>query len=505
SAGILEAFQLDASTAEGIRALRYLSMLFGIGQILLVFASLRLLFPNELRRPLVGTAMATLLPAHIYHAHYVTNETFLALLASGVFYLALRVLRSERFNPLLAAALGICFGAALLTKLTALILAPVLLLTFATQLIVQRAEWRRWAGTMGIAVASCLLVGGWYYWGLLKSGGPWNQSQWAYGTGWWQEDGYRTAGYYLRFGQSLFHPLYSGFHSFWDGVYSTLWGDGLCGGSTSVDFRPPWDYDHLALGYWLSLLPMVAVLLGFGLTIWTMLRRPANEWSLLAGPVLLFGLALFYLSLTAPGTSQVRASFGLLLLIPFCAMFSVGFGRMASWRWPAGVALIILMILWGLNSFCAHWVPKSSAQPQLARAKLLFESGHFQQAAREAEEGLRRDPSKSSLRSILADCWNQLGQTNEAKQTVQQALSRWPGDPVVHLDAGFEHARAGKFNEAIAETRQATALAPDHAMAARQLFLLLASQRRFDEAEVARREALRINPYDPVLRGRRDP
>src|SRR6185503_6915103 len=76
---------LDVETSAGLTALRVLSLVFGLGQIVLVFASLRLLFPDELRRPLLGTAMAALLPAHLYHAHYITNETLLALLVSSVF------------------------------------------------------------------------------------------------------------------------------------------------------------------------------------------------------------------------------------------------------------------------------------------------------------------------------------------------------------------------------------------------------------------------------------
>jgi tetratricopeptide (TPR) repeat protein len=499
AATLLQIFQWDATTMEGVRALRYLSMLFGIGQIFLVVASLRLLFPSELTRPLIGTAMAAFLPAHLYHSHYVTNETFLALLVSGVFYLSLRLLRSELFNPWLCAGLGVCLGAALLTKLSALIVALVVLLALGTRLFAQRAHWRTWAGTVGIAVGACLFVCGWYYWGLWTSGGPWSQSRWAYGSHWWQEDGYRTTGYYLRFGESLLRPLYSGFHSFWDGIYSTLWGDGLCGGATSVDFRPPWDYDLVTLGYWLALLPTLVVLIGFVLAIRNVLRRAALEWLLFVGVALLFALALFYFSLVAPGASQVRASFGLMLLVPLCAIFALGFGSVASLRRPAGIALVTLTMFWSLNSFCAHWIPRSSAQPSFARARFLFERSYFEAAALEATEGLRRDPSNAILRSLLSDCWNQLGRTNEARQLVQQALVRWPDDSTSHLDAGFEHARAGRFNEAIAETRQAMKLAPDHPMAARQLVLLFTSQQRFGDAETACREALRITPHDPEL------
>ena len=500
AAGLLEIVQWDSATPMGILFLRIVSMLFGIGQILLVFASLLLVFADELKRPLIGAAMAAFLPAHIYHAHYVTNETFFALLASGVFYLTLRVLRSERSHPLWLGALGLCLGAALLSKLTAVLLVPVVFVALTVKAIEHRAVWKQWFGAITLCGGICLLVAGWYFWPMWQSGGPWSQSRWAYGIGWWQEDGYRTAGYYFRFGESLFRPLFSGFHSFWDGIYSTLWGDGLCGGATSVDFRPPWNYELLALGYWLALLPTTAMLIASGRTLWNLVRHPAPEWLLLFGAVLLFAPALFYFSLVGPGASQVRASFGLMLLVPFCALFALGFERFASLRNSGSVLAVAITIAWALNSWSAHWISSSSAQTQLSRAKMFLEYGHFAAAAREAEEGLRREPSKSSLRSILADSWNQLGKTNQARELVHAARTRWTNDPVAHLDAGFDLAQAGRVDEAILETRAAIALAPDHPMARRELVLLLAGQKRFAEAEQACREALRVSPYNPQLR-----
>jgi len=500
AAALLEIVQWDATTPSGVTLLRVLSMLFGVGQILLVFAALRLLFPNELKRPLLGAAMATLLPAHIYHAHYVTNETFVALLVSGVFYLTLRVLRSERFTPWWPLALGACLGAALLSKLTALLVVPAVFASLAVKAMERRADWRRWLGTIAFTLGACVLVAGWYYWPLWQSGRLWEPSRWAYGTGWWQEDGYRTAAYYWRGGDALVRPLFSGSHSFWDGLYSTLWGDGLCGGATSVEFAPPWNYELLAAGYWLAIAPSALVLAGLGVALWTLLRRPSLEWFVLLGVALLFLPALFYFSLVAPGTSQVRASFGLVLLVPFCAFFALGFGRVTSTRRATSCLAVTAVVLWALNSFVSHWVPPSSAQAQLSRARMLLEHGYFQEAAREAEAGLQRNPAKAALRSILADAWTQLGRTNEARLLVQHARAQWPNDPLARLDVAFDLTQAGHRDEALAEISAAIDFASDHLGARRELVLLLAKQERFAEAERACREALRVSPYDRQLR-----
>ena len=333
-ASLLRMVGLQAATAEGLMGLRVIGLLIGLGQILLVFASLRLLFPGELRRPLLGAGMAAVLPAHLYHAHYVTNETLLALFITAAFYFSLRVIRSVQFSPLFCAALGACMGAALMTKLSALLFLPVLFAALLMHLLSRNERSVRvWAGTLALPFLICLLIGGRYYWQLCAEGGPFaNSSRWGYGSAWWQEDGYRIASYYFRFGRALFHPLYSSFYGFWDGMYSTLWGDALCGGSTSIDSAPPWNYELLTIGYWLALLPTLAVAMGFVIVIGKLLRRPSSDWLLLIGVTMLLGFAAIYFSLVAPGASQVRASFGLMLLVPFCALFAFGFDRVVSWK-----------------------------------------------------------------------------------------------------------------------------------------------------------------------------
>src|SRR5207249_4305663 len=83
---------------------------------------------------------------------------------------------------------------------------------------------------------------------LLKIGTP-LLGNWDVVSGftWWQDPGYHTATDYLRFGRSLVHPLFSGFAGFADGIYSTLWGDALCGGASSLTFA--WNGQPMVAGY----------------------------------------------------------------------------------------------------------------------------------------------------------------------------------------------------------------------------------------------------------------
>jgi Tfp pilus assembly protein PilF len=501
-ASLLQIGGLGAASAEALMALRVVSLLVGVGQILLVFAGLRLLFPNELRRPLLGAGLAATLPAHLYHAHYITNETMFALFVSAVFYFALRILRGAEFNPLSCAGLGACLGLALLTKLSALILLPVVFAALVTGLLLRReSSFKVWAGTLALPLFIGLLICGRYYSNLWAEGGPFaNTSRWAYGSGWWQEDGFRAGSFYFRFGKALVQPLYSSFHSFWDGMYSTLWGDGLCGGSTSFDSRPPWNYQLLALGYWLALAPTLSVITGFVIAAGTFLRRTSPQWMLLAGTTVAFVFAAIYFSLIAPGASQVRASFGLMLLVPFCAFFAFGLDRLLSLRRGFGVVLGTLVLWSALNNLAAHWIPAGSAQAQMLRANFFIRNGRAAAAARAAEDGFKHDPSNALLRGILADAWTQTGKTNEARQLVAQSFVQWPNDAMSHLDSAFDLVRAGKLDEAVAQTRRALEIAPDHPAVGKQLVALLSQQRHFAEAEAACRQALRVTPHDAQLR-----
>ena len=96
SAMVLGAFGLSTFDDTGVTLLRLLGLTAGIAQFTLVFASLRLIFPNQPLRQWGGLILAAFLPMHLYLFHYVTNETLAATLVSATVYLCLRILRDEQ-------------------------------------------------------------------------------------------------------------------------------------------------------------------------------------------------------------------------------------------------------------------------------------------------------------------------------------------------------------------------------------------------------------------------
>ena len=237
AAASLSACKLSINDSTSILVLRLIGAFLGIAQLVFVFLSLRLLF--SARTALVGLLLAAFLPMHLYLAHYVTNEILAAALATVTLYLCLRLLKSNAPRVSQFAWLGLALGAAMLAKATAILLLPVVCGAIASKLAYARAPITTLLRSLGLLLAICLAVCGWHYTRIwLKFGTP-LLGNWDVVSGftWWQDPGYHTAADYLRFGRSLLHPLFSGFAGFADGIYSTLWGDALCGGASSLTCR----------------------------------------------------------------------------------------------------------------------------------------------------------------------------------------------------------------------------------------------------------------------------
>jgi hypothetical protein len=238
SAGQLALFHSTPYDPNGIFVLRLFGMGCGIAAFIFVFLSLRLLFPKHPERQFFGLLLAALLPANLYLYHYVTNEILALTLVAAATYLCLRTLASERVSLAQHAILGVVLGAALLAKSSTIVAPPLILVALAWNLHRKKVcSLGTRAGCLGVTVLACVMVSGWHYGRVAAHFGNLLIGNWDPGSGfsWWQQPGYRTTSYYVPTGQSLAHPLFSGFANFADGTYSTLWGDGLCGGSAGTE------------------------------------------------------------------------------------------------------------------------------------------------------------------------------------------------------------------------------------------------------------------------------
>ena len=502
SAGLLELFLLSPADASGVTALRIFGLLVGIGLLFLVWASTRLLFPSEVAKQKWALMLAAFLPPMIYLSQYVTNEVFAAAWVSASVYFCLRIIGEPTPKRKLYAVLGICLGAAVLSKTTAILaILPVVGALAWKHLSEPRQSKWKWTVDVGLMLA---LAGGVCGWHLVRVWvhfgnpliGSWDPKT---GFAWWQDNGFQTARYYLSFGQSLIYPWFSGFHSFADGFYSTFWGDGMCGGAASIEVRPPWNYDFMAAGYLVVLPVCLTIVVGMVVAVAKFIRRPTAEWFLLLGMSFLMLVAMVQLTLQAPYFCHTKAFYSLVILVPLGAFAILGFealGRTKSIR----AALWVLAVVWAINTYATYWIRSQSASTYLARARNQMEEGKFPDAIQTLYRAAEREPTNGQVRYWLVTSLVLSGKFSEAKTQAELGLQKGTEPGLSHLAMAFALAQDDHAEPAIEHCQRAIELAPGNRLAHQQLAMLLIKANRRTEAAEICRKALAYYPADKELR-----
>jgi tetratricopeptide (TPR) repeat protein len=505
AAGVLTPFNLSTDSYEGVAALRLLALGIALAHLFLIFLSLRLLFPDSVPQQLAGLALGGLLPMHIYLSHYITNETLAACLMSATVYFLLLLLKRKQASAGIYVAAGLCLGLALLTKVTAVVLGPFVIAVLARCAMRMRSGNAPETGARGwwfhplLAASVCLAVCGWRYVETWQRFGHFlfAETRWGFGVGWWQDPGFQTSGYFARFGRSLFDPMYSGFSSFWDGLYSTLWGDGLCAGAASLAFRSPWNYDLMGAGFLLALVPSAILLLGAGIAIATVLRKMDVCWMLLLSFGAAMLLAILHLNLSVPTYAEAKAFFGLCAMIPACALVAAGYGALVRRSKAAGIAAAFAVSVWGFNSYSTYWIRGDTAETHTAIGRAFMRDGNFKVAVDYLTAAIGANPRSAEPRAFLVESLLALQQTSEAMVAAQHATNDLPGSARCHLALASVMEKQGQTAAAAASTALAVQLEPDNPDARLQLATRLFQLGRKAEAVGACREALRLMPGDP--------
>jgi len=496
---LLRAGSWSVGDDPGVMAIRLLNLILWLANLALIFASLRLLFPESPRRQAAGIIVAAFLPASLLIYHFPTNEALAITLSSGVFWATLRLLRAARPGGRDYALVGTALGAALLAKFSSLLLVPALFGSLLGRRHVTVApDRRRRAAGIGALVGAAILVCGWHYARVaVHFGTPlvWNLHQ-ATGFAYWVHPGNRMAGDYLHFGGVFSSPLFSGLAGIWDGFYSTLWGDGLCSGVADLPPRPPWSYELMATGFALALLPTAGLLLGAMSAVVRLVRRPDAVWGLITGSALITSLALVGMTLTVPSYAMVKAFYGLVALVPLCALAACGIDRLAGPRGWRPRLVFASLGLWALTSFATFWVPGGAARTQVSRGMGFIADGKPRRAAETFQAALASDAGSWNARLGLA---NLLVSAAAPRVAVENLLQPSSVDPPIarrRLVWALLLARDGALDEARKEADRGLALNPDLA----ELHLLRGALTEaigdLAGAVAARREALRINPFD---------
>lgn len=285
---LLGRIPLELSTAGPTRVL---NVGFGLLTILWAWLLLRRLLPGNARARALGVSLAACLPLGFYLNPNISNEVLAgsviacALYASSLVLFERRPGASDETQQLAALQpahpgwrralpLGLLGGLCLLAKYTGLfVCASITALLLLRWLGGDDAGTRRRTLVFGSTfVAGVVAVAGWLYLRNFLAYGDAFVGNWdpASGFAYEQEPGYRTAGFYARFGSFLWHiPERAIWSGFWEGIYTSLWTD-----PHRYLFRPGGRGGSAleSLLLWLALLPSAGIALGF-------LRACRQLWS----------------------------------------------------------------------------------------------------------------------------------------------------------------------------------------------------------------------------------
>lgn len=491
-AAALSASKLSINDPQSVIVLRLLGGFFGIAQFVLVFLSLRLVLPA--RAAFIGLLLAAFLPMHLYLAQYVTNEMLAATLATAALYLCLRLLKSELPRASQFALLGLLIGASMLTKVTGILLLPIVIAALAARLRTARTPLAIAVRNLGLLLAICFVVCGWQYARIWVRFGTPLVGNWDVisGFSWWQDPGYHTAGNYFRFGRSLVYPFFSGFAGFADGIYSTLWGDALCGGGSSLTFA--WNHQALLAGYLWALIPTTLIVIGAVVAIIQFVRKPSSELFLLLGFCAVLMLGLIFMTLRIPSYAQAKAFYALSAITPLCFFGALGWETSTHGSERLRFVLGTLVLVWALNSFATYWITPSVGQ-HLYVARALATYDQIDRANAEAAKAVDVDPLNAAARGLHALSLSELGNDAEAVKEAERAVQLAPMDSEAHLNLAISAARTD-IERAISEARRAIELGPQNFLAYQLLMKCLVESNRYNEAAAFGPEWLAASPFD---------
>ncbi len=505
SAGLLGVFGVAADGGPGgVFLLRAFGFLVGLIGVYLVCRGLGRLFPDRPAPQAVGVLLAACLPMHLYLAHYLSNDLLAGTLGTAAVYMTLVVLQDRSATARWLVGLGAVLGAGVLTKLTVVPVAAVVLTTLAATAVVRDRSLRSLVRNAGIPLAICLLVCGWYFVRNVQHFGRpvVGTHDPASGFRWWQDPGFASAGQFRRFGRALTDPYLAASAGFPDGLYSTCWGDGgWCGGGRAAQTRTPWNYELMAAGYLLALVPTACFAVGWVARFAEWVRRPSAVWGLLLALPAAALLSLVYHYVRYPFYCHIKAFYALPAVFAACAFVAHGFDFLTRCRgagiW-ASYALGVALGTWGLTAFTSFVVDPSSADTLTWMGLQKLTGRDIPAAIAYANRAVAADPDHPAARTLLGKLLLNADRPADAVDQYRRAVNARPDDRDARLGLCLALCRTRDLQKAMPELAEMIRRNPD---CGEPYLLLAALAAENDPAEAVRvaREGLRLSPTNSAL------
>jgi tetratricopeptide (TPR) repeat protein len=192
--------------------------------------------------------------------------------------------------------------------------------------------------------------------------------------------------------------------------------------------------------------------------------------------------------------AQVKAFYGLSMLVPLCFFGALGWQVLTRGRRRLQFALGIILLIGAMNSFVSVWICHSAAQHLWLGIRLAFER-KYDAAASEMAKAVDSDPSNAMARRLFALVLDSLNRTTEAFQQAERAVELNPTESACHEQLAEIAGKQGQLERAINEARRAIELGPENAFAYNVLIPCLVQSQRDQDAVEAAADALTVSPF----------
>src|SRR5947208_7646817 len=205
-------------------------------------------------------------------------------------------------------------------------------------------------------------------------------------------------------------------------------------------------------------------------------------------------LGLIFMTLKVPSYAQAKAFYALSAITPLCFFGALGWETTTHVSNGLRFGLVILLLVWGLNSFATYWIVPLVAQHMYA-AKALATRDQIDRASAEAARAVQIDPLNATARGLHALGLSELGDDAEAVKEAERAVELAPMDSEAHLNLAIATERKD-VERTIAEARRAIELGPENFSAYQLLMKWLVDSARYNEAAAFGPEWLAVSPFD---------
>jgi hypothetical protein len=359
SAGLLDLLVKVVSLPEALLYLKLFPLFCGALQIELAFRLVKTAYPKKYWLQVIGIVCGGFLPMNLFASQFVGNEPLMGLIGGYcIVFMSQKIMKGKPLTRENALGLGLFLGLAILAKVSAVLLfVPILLFINTGGKFESRMNGIRVGAHLkpaAILATVVALVAGWYFVYLYLVSGSVIWSGWdgSAHRQWWQDPGFRTIGHYTRFGSVFVQPAFAGIHSVWDGLYATLFSDGMMSGMADPGARPPWNHSWMQIATWLSVLPVWLVALS-GLR--SLAKNTPRVLGFCTACLLTFLAAIVYMSLIVPTYSSAKSTYALSCIPAMALLMAAGADLIGSNAFIRK-GIVSILIVWGVLSYGAVFV-----------------------------------------------------------------------------------------------------------------------------------------------------